>query len=290
MTATGASTGQPLSDQKLEVGHVLFMDIVGYSILNIEEQKRIVEALQEVVRGTDEFQHASAEGRVRPLPTGDRMALVFFVDPEAPLRCAVEISRALRLIPAIRLRMGIHAGPVYKVGDINTNLNVAGGGVNIAQRVMDCGDAGHILVSEETAHFFAQVGNWAKSLHDVGNTRVKHGVRLHWRMTKLTVSRFFLRNQWIARGESEIVPLVMSLNSPLLHGSHLRRRVKDMPACPMTTLHFFGAATFAVARSSGFPATWASLALRRLRAPLISWIFSWIPALVLFSTAPGFTR
>lgn len=179
MTATGASTGQPLSDQKLEVGHVLFMDIVGYSILNIEEQKRIVESLQEVVRGTGEFQHASAEGRVRPLPTGDGMALVFFVDPEAPLRCAVEISRALRLIPAIRLRMGIHAGPVYRVGDINTNRNVAGGGVNIAQRVMDCGDAGHILVSEETARFFAQVGNWAKSLHDVGNTRVKHGVKLH---------------------------------------------------------------------------------------------------------------
>ncbi len=178
MTATGASTGQP-ADQRLEVGHVLFMDVVGYSKINIEEQKQTIESLQELVRSTNEFQQASAEGRVRPLPTGDGMALVFFVDPEAPLRCAVEVSRALKQNPAIRLRMGIHAGPVYRVGDINANMNVAGGGVNIAQRVMDCGDAGHILTSEETARFFAQVGSWGKSLHDVGNTRVKHGVRLH---------------------------------------------------------------------------------------------------------------
>ncbi len=172
-----ASGGPP--DQRLEVGHVLFMDLVGYSALKIEEQKQVIEELQEVVRGTEEFRRASEEGRVLRLPTGDGMALVFFVDPEAPLRCAVEISRVLRQLPGLRLRMGIHAGPVYGVGDINANKNVAGGGVNIAQRVMDCGDAGHILVSEETARFFAQVGKWGNCLHDIGSTRVKHGHRLH---------------------------------------------------------------------------------------------------------------
>ena len=155
------------------------MDLVAYSALGIEDQKRTVESLQEVVRGTEEFQRASAEGTVRPLPTGDGMALVFFVDPEAPLRCAIEISRGLRRFPTLRLRMGIHAGPVYRVGDINANRNVAGGGVNVAQRVMDCGDAGHILVSEETARFFAQVGKWGNCLHDIGNTRAKHGLKLH---------------------------------------------------------------------------------------------------------------
>lgn len=170
---------QNAGDQRLEVGHVLFMDLVGYSTLKIEDQKRTWEALQEVVRGVEEFRRASEEDRVLRLPTGDGMALVFFVDPEAPLRCAAEVSRALKQSPGIKLRMGIHAGPVYRIGDINANKNVAGGGVNIAQRVMDCGDAGHILVSEETARFFAQVGKWGSCLHDIGRTRVKHGYRLH---------------------------------------------------------------------------------------------------------------
>lgn len=167
------------AQRKLEVGYVLFMDLVGYSRLLIEEQKQTVEELQETVRGLDEFREATEENRLIRLPTGDGMALVFFGDPEAPFRAAVELSRALREHPTLKLRMGIHTGPVYRVEDINANMNVAGGGVNVAQRVMDCGDAGHILVSEDSARFFGQVGNWADRLHDVGKTRVKHGLRLH---------------------------------------------------------------------------------------------------------------
>jgi len=155
------------------------MDVVGYSRLMIEEQELTLDELQKIVRELDEFRAASEEKRLIRLPTGDGMALVFFGDPEAPLRAAVELSRALRNHPTLKLRMGIHAGPVYRVEDINANKNVAGGGVNLAQRVMDCGDAGHILVSEDSARFFAQVGEWPDRLHDLGKTRVKHGVRLH---------------------------------------------------------------------------------------------------------------
>jgi len=175
--AHGNPEGQ--AQRRLEVGHVLFMDVVGYSRLMIEEQQRTVQELQKMVRDLDEFRAASEENRLIRLPTGDGMALVFFGDPEAPFRAAVELSRALRNHPSLKLRMGIHTGPVYRVEDINANMNVAGGGVNVAQRVMDCGDAGHILVSEDSARFFAQVGEWADRLHDVGKTRVKHGVRLH---------------------------------------------------------------------------------------------------------------
>ncbi len=164
---------------KLEAAHVLFMDMVGWSRLTVEEQKRRLEKLQEVVRSAEDFRKASDEQRLLRLPTGDGMALVFFGDPEAPLRTAIELGRTLRNHPALKLRMGIHTGPVYRVEDINANMNAAGGGVNIAQRVMDCGDAGHILVSEDTARFFSQVGTWADRLHDIGKTKVKHGVRLH---------------------------------------------------------------------------------------------------------------
>ncbi len=167
------------AQQKLEVGHVLFMDLVGYSRLMIEEQRRILEELQRTIRELDEVRAASKEKRLIRLPTGDGMALVFFGDPEAPLRASVELSRALRDHPTLKLRIGIHTGPVYRIEDINANRNVAGGGVNLAQRVMDCGDAGHILVSQDSARFFAQVGTWADRLHDIGKTRVKHGVRLH---------------------------------------------------------------------------------------------------------------
>jgi Tol biopolymer transport system component/class 3 adenylate cyclase len=166
-------------ERKLEVGHVLFMDVVGYSKLMIEDQRRTLEELRRTVSELQEFRAAAQENRLIRLPTGDGMALVFFGDPEAPLRASVNLSRALRDHHSLGLRMGIHSGPVYRVEDINANMNVAGGGVNLAQRVMDCGDAGHILVSEDSARFFAQVGEWADRLHDVGKTRVKHGLRLH---------------------------------------------------------------------------------------------------------------
>jgi class 3 adenylate cyclase len=161
------------------LGHVLFMDIVAYSRLPMDEQRKLVAMLQDAVRQTSTFLHAQRNQRLVCLPTGDGIALVFFGDPEYPVRCAVELSQALRGHPEIKLRMGIHSGPVYQVDDINANHNVSGGGINVAQRVMDCGDEGHILVSEVVADMLVQVGKWDKCLHDLGETEVKHGLRVH---------------------------------------------------------------------------------------------------------------
>jgi class 3 adenylate cyclase len=163
----------------LEMAHVLFMDIVAYSTLPMDHQHQVLHELQEIVRETSEFARAQSEDRLLRLPTGDGMALVFFHDPEAPVRCALELSRILRDHSSIKLRMGIHTGPVYRVADINANHNVAGGGINIAQRVMDCGDAGHILVSDVQAEVLGQVSAWRPMLHDLGEVEVKHGDRVH---------------------------------------------------------------------------------------------------------------
>jgi len=162
---------------ELEIAHVLFMDLVGYSRLPMEEQRRQLAELQELVRGSETFQRADASGELLCLPTGDGMALVFFRDPVAPLECALEIGREVRARPYLRLRMGLHSGPVYRVADINASLNVSGGGINLAQRVMDCGDAGHILLSSVMGELLAQVGTWP--MHDLGECEVKHGERLH---------------------------------------------------------------------------------------------------------------
>jgi tetratricopeptide (TPR) repeat protein/class 3 adenylate cyclase len=163
----------------LEMAYVLFMDIVAYSTLHTDQQQRVLSTLQEAVRNTAEFTRAQAEDQLIRLPTGDGMALVFFRDPEAPARCALELSRKLREHPDVKVRMGIHSGPVYRIADINANRNVAGGGINVAQRVMDCGDAGHILVSKATADVLAQLKAWDGTLHDLGETEVKHKLRLH---------------------------------------------------------------------------------------------------------------
>lgn len=162
----------------LETAHVLFMDIVGYSKLLIDQQKEALRKLQQIVLATSECCQAKPENLIR-LPTGDGMALVFFGDPEAPVRCAIEISRALRDQAGIELRMGVHSGLVYHLADINTNMNVAGGGINIAQRVMDCGDTGHILVSKRVADDLGQLARWSNYLHDLGNAEVKHGLKVH---------------------------------------------------------------------------------------------------------------
>src|SRR5215813_454145 len=135
----------------LEIAHVLFIDIVGYSKLSINDQNATVEELTQVVRGSEQFQKAEAAGRLLKIPTGDGIALVFYTSPEAPAQCAVEISRALKEHPRLQLRMGIHSGPVSGVVDVNERANLTGAGINIAQRVMDCGDAGHILVSKHVA-------------------------------------------------------------------------------------------------------------------------------------------
>ena len=163
----------------LEIAHVLFTDIVGYSKLPMDEQEQLLMQLQEAVRQTSEFLRAEAADELIRLPTGDGMALVFFRDAEAPVRCALELSRILNDYPSVQLRMGIHSGPVYRVADINANRNVAGGGINIAQRVMDCGDAGHILVSREVAEVIGQLSGGRPMLHDLGEVEVKHGVRIH---------------------------------------------------------------------------------------------------------------
>jgi TolB-like protein/class 3 adenylate cyclase/Tfp pilus assembly protein PilF len=163
----------------LEIGYVLFIDIVGYSKLLINEQSERIQELREIVRGTEQFRLAEAEGKLMRLPTGDGGALVFRTRPEAPVLCALEISRALKAHPELRVRMGIHSGPVNEVADLNEQMNVAGAGVNIAQRVMDCGDSGHILLSKHAAEDLGQYRQWQLQLHDLGECDIKHGGRLH---------------------------------------------------------------------------------------------------------------
>ena len=163
---------------QLEIAHVLFTDIVGYSKLPINEQRALVERLNEIVRGTDEFQAAETAGRLIKIPTGDGITLVFYHSPEAPVECALEISRALKNHPELQLRMGIHSGPVSGVIDVTGKANVAGAGINMAQRVMDCGDAGHILLSKHVAEDLEQYPHWQSYLHELGECEVKHGVRV----------------------------------------------------------------------------------------------------------------
>jgi TolB-like protein/Flp pilus assembly protein TadD len=164
---------------RLEIGHVLFLDIVGYSKLLISEQTAQLQTLKEIVRGTEQVRKAEAEGKLLRLPTGDGGALVFRTSPEAPVECAREISRALKAHPEIRVRMGIHSGPVNEVSDLNEQLNMAGAGINFAQRVMDCGDAGHVLLSKHVADDVDDYPEWRPHLHDLGECEVKHGVRVH---------------------------------------------------------------------------------------------------------------
>jgi class 3 adenylate cyclase len=173
-------TSDPSATARAEIAHVLFMDIVGYSRLSrLEDQTRILEQLQALVRETPEFRRAEPGGELIPLPTGDGMALVFFRHPEAPVRCAMEVARAVRSLPELQLRMGVHSGPVYRVEDIRANKNVAGSGINVAQRVMECGDGGHILLSSAIAEVLFQLGDWATSLHDLGVWEAKHNERVH---------------------------------------------------------------------------------------------------------------
>src|SRR5256885_6518783 len=167
------------SDVKFEIGHVLFIDIVGYSKLLINEQSDQIQKLKAILRGTEQVRIAEAEGKLLRLPTGDGGALVFRNSPEAPVLCALEISKELKRHPELRVRMGIHSGPVNEITDLNEQANIAGAGINIAQRVMDCGDAGHILVSKRVADDLEQYPQWRPQLHDLGECEVKHGARLH---------------------------------------------------------------------------------------------------------------
>jgi TolB-like protein/Tfp pilus assembly protein PilF len=171
-------SGEVKKEIELEIAHVLFLDIVGYSKLSVNEQHAQVEELNEIVRWSEQFRKAEAASRLLKIPTGDGMALVFYKSPEEPAQCAVEISRALKDNARLQVRMGIHSGPVSGVVDVNERTNVAGAGVNMARRVMDCGDAGHILLSRHVAEDLAEYERWRPFLHDIGTFEVKHGVPL----------------------------------------------------------------------------------------------------------------
>ncbi len=169
---------EPFSDVKLEIGHVLFIDIVGYSKLLITEQSDQLQTLRQIIRGTEQFKKAEAEGKLLRLPTGDGGALVFRNSPEAPVLCALEISKALKSHPELKVRMGVHSGPVNEITDLNEQANIAGAGINIAQRVMDCGDAGHILLSKHVADDLEHYPQWRPYIRELGDCEVKHGVRV----------------------------------------------------------------------------------------------------------------
>ena len=170
---------EELKAKHMEIAHVLFIDIVGYSTRLTDEQRALVDELNQIVRSSDEFNKAATAGRLMKIPTGDGMALIFYNSPEQPVECAVEISRALKHHPGLPVRMGVHSGPVSAVTDVNDRVNAAGIGINLAQRLMDCGDAGHILLSKRVAEDLQQNGRWRPHLHDLGELELKHGERAH---------------------------------------------------------------------------------------------------------------
>src|SRR5213596_1013987 len=170
---------EPKSDLEFEMAHLLLIDVAGYSKLLINEQIELLQELNQIVRSSERFRSAEASGKLNRVPMGDGMALLFFHSPEEPVRCAFEISKALQEHPRIQVRMGVHSGPVNRVTDVNEKTNMAGSGINVAQRVLDCGDAGHILLSAHVAEDLAQYRQWQPWLHDLGECEVKHGLHLH---------------------------------------------------------------------------------------------------------------
>jgi TolB-like protein/class 3 adenylate cyclase len=170
---------EPTPDLQLEIAHLLLIDVVGYSKLLVNEQIELLQELKQIVWSSESFRAAEARDELIRVPTGDGMALVFFHSPEEPAQCALEITKALQDHPSIRLRMGVHSGPVNRVTDVNEKTNIAGSGINVAQRVMDCGDAGHILLSAHVAEDLCEYRHWQPYLHDLGECEVKYGLRLH---------------------------------------------------------------------------------------------------------------
>src|SRR5207247_935597 len=172
----GDRSVEPKSYLEPEIAHLLLIDVAGYSKLSNNEQIELLQELNQIVRSTECFRSAEASGKLNRVPIGDGMALLFFRSPEEPVRCALEISGALRDYPHSRLRMGVHSGPVNRITDVNDKTNFAGSGINVAQRVLDCGDAGHILLSAHLAEDLAQYRQWQPYLHDLGECEVKHGL------------------------------------------------------------------------------------------------------------------
>jgi len=220
MGTPGSSTPQPLAE--MEVAHVLFMDVVGYSKLPIEEQVAITNELRQTVAATPEYRLGTEQKTLICMPTGDGMALAFFSGPEPPVNCAIRIANSLKDHPRIKLRMGVNSGPVYRIPDIKGEPNVAGGGVNFAQRVMDCGDEGHILLSASIADVLRQHGHWAPLIHPLGIAEVKHGEH---------VSVFNLCGD--AVGNPEIPQkLLGKLSIPVMQPTPAPARVSGTPGQP----------------------------------------------------------
>src|SRR5438128_10954006 len=172
-------SAEPTPDLPLEIAHLLLVDVVGYSKLLVNEQIELLQELNQMVRSTECFRVAETCGKLIRVPTGDGMALLFFQSPEEPVRCALEICRTLQDHPHIQVRMGVNSGPVNRVTDVNDKTNFAGAGINVAQRVLECGDAGHILLSGHVAEDLAEYRHWQPHLHDLGECEVKYGLRLH---------------------------------------------------------------------------------------------------------------
>src|SRR5947209_5390393 len=202
---------------ELEIAHVLFIDVVEYSRLLINEQSALLAELNQVVRTTPHFRTAEAAGKLIRIPVGDGMALVFFTSPEAPVQCALEICKALQEHPHIHLRMGIHSGPVDPVTDVNDRSNVAGAGMNIAQRIMDCADAGHILLSKRVAEDLSQYGHWKSRLRDLGEIEVKHGA---------VVSVFNLYGEGF--GNSQVSDLKVISRNSVMHYRDQARNTREI--------------------------------------------------------------
>src|SRR5215472_9208809 len=165
-------------ETELELAHVLFIDIVGFSKRLINEQRALLHTLNRIVRNTSAFRREEATGKLRKIPTSDGLALVFYTAKKEPAECALEIARANIEHTELELLMGVHTGLVSSVIDVNESANVAGAGINMAQRIMDCGDGGHILLSKRVAEDLEQYGEWKPYLHDLGEIEVKHGVRV----------------------------------------------------------------------------------------------------------------
>jgi TolB-like protein/class 3 adenylate cyclase/lipoprotein NlpI len=225
---------------QLEIAHVLFTDIVGYSKLPIQQQRAFVERLNEIVRNTDEFQAAETAGRLITIPTGDGITLVFYDSPETPTECALEISRALKKHPELQLRMGVHSGPVSGVIDAAGKANVTGAGINIAQRVMDCGDAGHILLSKHVAEDLEEYPHWQPHLHELGQCEVKHGAHVSLvnlyteelgnpavpeKLKAAAAQRKRAAFRWLAVGAASLLALLAAIGFLLL-------RYKQLPSAP----------------------------------------------------------
>src|SRR5437870_11557742 len=172
-------SAEPKPDLPLEIAHLLLIDVVGYSKLLVNDQVESLQELNRIVRSTDCFRAAEAKDKLIRLPTGDGMALLFFENLEQPAHCALEIAQALQNYPEIQVRMGIHSGPINQVPDVNDRVNIAGAGINVAQRVLDCGDVGHILLSKHVADDLGEYRHWQPYLQDLGECEVKHGLRLH---------------------------------------------------------------------------------------------------------------